>query len=97
MFFFLKNAFHIRNLKRSTIDQLIDHEEKSLHTTRYHSRTDENDQSNINININNNNNNNSNNNGTITNRHSALITPHHLTRIPKSSILDHQQVFNLNN
>jgi hypothetical protein len=69
---------------------LINHEEKSLHNTRYHSRTEENDQSNSNIN----NNNNSNNNGSISERQTAFIIPHHLTRIPKASILDHQQVFN---
>jgi len=86
----LRLAFHIRNLKRSTIEQLVDHEERLLHNTRYHSRTDDNDQSNSNININNNN-----NNGNISDRRSTFVTPHHLTRIPKSSILDHQQFITL--
>jgi len=99
----LRTAFHIRNLKRSTIEQLVEHEEKSLHNNRYHSRNEEIDQQNSNTNtmttINNNNNNNNTNvnkfntNGNINARQSAaLITPQYLTRIPKISILDHQQV-----
>ena len=87
----LRLAFHIRNLKRSTIEQLIDHEEKSLHVNRYHSRTDENN-SNPNNNNNNNNNNASINNLNNIERQAAFVTHQHLTRIPKTSILDHQQV-----
>jgi len=84
-------SFNIRNLKRRTIEQLIDHEEKSLHNTRYYSRTDDNDQSNSNTN--NNNNNSNNNNGNKNDHQLTFFTPQHLTRIPKTSILDHQQVF----
>lgn len=87
----LRIAFTIRNLKRSTIEQLINHEEKSLHNTRYYSRMEENDQSNSNIN----NNNNSNNNGSINERQTTFITPQHLTRIPKTSILEHHQFVTL--
>ncbi|CAF4261709.1 unnamed protein product, partial [Adineta steineri] len=63
----LRAAFHIRNLKRSTIEQLVDHEEKLLHSTRHSSRPDELDQSNNLNNININSNNNLNNNGNINN------------------------------
>jgi hypothetical protein len=84
-----QTAFQIRNLKRSTIEELVDHEEKSLHSTRYLSRTEDNDQLNSNIN------NNNNNNGNIIDRQSTFITPQHLTRIPKLSILDHQQFVTL--
>ena len=81
---------------------MIDHEEKSLHNSRYYSRADENDQSAtltatnpnyINSNANNNNNNNNNNiNGNSNDYQSKFVNPHHLTRIPKTSVLDHQQV-----
>ncbi|CAF0775621.1 unnamed protein product [Rotaria sp. Silwood1] len=94
----LNVAFHIRNLKRSTIEQLIEHEEKLLHTTRYFPRTDDIDQSNsnTNININNNNNNNlTNNHENMSQRQSIFITPQHLTRIPNTSILDYQQFVTL--
>ncbi|CAF0933505.1 unnamed protein product [Adineta steineri] len=91
----LRAAFHIRNLKRSTIEQLVDHEEKLLHSTRHSSRPDELDQSNNLNSININSNNNLNNNGNINNHQSIFITPQHLTRIPKTSVLDHQQFVTL--
>lgn len=88
MIFAFQTAFQIRNFKRSTIEQLMDHEEKSLHIIRYHSRSDEIDPSNSLINDRTN----SNNNGSLSGRQSPFVTPHHLTRIPKTSFLDHQQV-----
>lgn len=82
--FAVQVAFQIRNLKRRTIEQLVDSEEKLLHTTRYYSRSDDPDASNgTNAN---------NNNSRLSERQSPFITPQHLTRIPRTSILDHQQV-----
>ncbi|CAF1272587.1 unnamed protein product [Rotaria sp. Silwood1] len=72
-------AFHIRNLKRRTIEQLIKHEEKTLCDTRHQSPSD-------NINQNN-------NSGIIPDRQPSLATPHHLTQMPQKSMLDHQQAF----
>jgi hypothetical protein len=75
--FFLQLAFHIRNFKRRTLDNLIEHEEKLLRDTRRLSPIDDMNQ---------------NSNGIISDRQSSLITPQQLTQIPKNSILNHQQV-----
>ncbi|CAF3183861.1 unnamed protein product [Rotaria sp. Silwood2] len=76
-------AFHIRNLKRRTIEQLIEHEEKLLHNTRHQSLSDGVNQ------------NNNTNNGITPDRQSSFITIHHLPQIPQKSVLDHQQFLTL--
>lgn len=74
----------------------MDHEEKSLHNSRYYSRTDENDQpatlTAVNPNYTNSNANNNNNNNGNLNENQKFVNPQHLTRIPKASVLDYQQV-----
>ncbi|CAF3472950.1 unnamed protein product [Rotaria socialis] len=81
----LNIAFHIRNLKRRTIEQLIEHEEKLLRSTRHQLHIDN---ANENHHV-------STNHEMTSNRPPPSITPQHLTQIPQESTLSQQQFLTL--